>query len=150
MSGNYFNEKILTNLYIDCKFLTFQISIVYDRGNFLWIGKDDYKNEENKYFGDTPRALSSFKLATIVDENQILFNLPSDIKKLLFDYNHSKFLECNTNLAKKNLEKIGKKYNQNEKKNKMISVVTEHLSETLEKFEKHYWLAGGTLLGRIF
>ena len=69
--------------------------------------------------------------------------------ELLFDYNHSRFLECNTQLAKKNLEKIGKKYIQNEKKNKMISVVTGHLSETLEKFEKHYWLAGGTLLGKF-
>ena len=31
--------------------------------------------------------------------------------------------------------------------NKMIENTTEHVIESLEKFEKHYWLAGGTLLG---
>jgi len=149
MSGNYFKEKVLTNLYIECKMLTFQISIVYERGDFLWIGSDDYKNEARKYFGDTPRALNSIKLATIVDENGQNFNVPSDIKKFLFDYNHSRFLECNTQLAKKNIEKLGKKYAQNENKNKMVTKVTEHMSGTLENFYKHYWLAGGTLLGLL-
>lgn len=148
MSGSYFKEKILTNLYIECKLLTLQISIVYERGDFLWIGSDDYKNEHaNKYFGDTPRALNKFKLATITDESGLEFNMPSDLKRFLFDYQNSKFLECNTYLAKKNIEKIGKKYAQNEKKNKMISPVIEHLSNSLEGFYKHYWLAGGTLLG---
>ena len=149
MSGNYFNEKVLTNLYIECKLLTLQISIVYDRGDFLWIGSDEYKNEERKYFGDTPRALNSIKLATIVDESGKKFNVPSNLKKFLFDYDHSRFLECNTQLAKKNIEKLGKKYAQNEKKNKMVTKVTEHLSDSLEGFYKHYWLAGGTLLGLL-
>ena len=29
----------------------------------------------------------------------------------------------------------------------MILPVVQHLTSTLESYEKHYWLAGGTLLG---
>ena len=42
---------------------------------------------------------------------------------------------------------MGANYTQNSKRNKMISGVITHLSESLESFYKHYWLAGGTLLG---
>lgn len=147
MNGNYFKEKVLSNLYIECKLITIQISIVYERGDFLWIGNDEYKIEQTKYFGDVPRALNAFKLAVIIDENHQEFNVPSDFKKFLFDYDHSKFLECNSFLAKKNFEKLGTKYAQNEKKNNMISPVIEHISNSLEEYYKHYWLAGGTLLG---
>lgn len=60
MSGTYSNLDILTSFYIECKRLTIQISIVYERGNFLWIASDDYQvNSDNlKSFGDRPRALN--------------------------------------------------------------------------------------------
>jgi hypothetical protein len=50
-------------------------------------------------------------------------------------------------MAKLNLKRMGPSYAQNIKRNKMISKVTEHISDTLDSFYKHYWLAGGTLLG---
>ncbi len=146
-NGDFLKEKVLTNIFIDCENFKFQVSIVYNRAKFLWIGSSDEYKDESIYFGDTPRALTNFELATIVDQNEILFKIPSDIKKILFDYGHSKFLECNSELAEMNLQKIGDTYKQNEKMNKMIENTTEHVIETLENFEKHYWLAGGTLLG---
>ena len=65
----------------------------------------------------------------------------------MFDYDHSTFLECNRDLAKQNLERMGPSYKPNLKRNKMITPVVQHLADTLETNKKHYWLAGGTLLG---
>jgi hypothetical protein len=75
------------------------------------------------------------------------FNIPADLSAFLFEYGHSVFLECNKNLARLNLKKLGVKYKQDRKKNRMISPVLKHLTGTLESMQKHYWLAGGTLLG---
>jgi fukutin len=72
------------------------------------------------------------------------FFVPSNIDKFIFDYKNSKFLECNQLLVKQN---YNHKYVQNETINKIISPVIEHITQTLEGLEKHYWLAGGTLLG---
>jgi hypothetical protein len=58
MSGKYYNVGILTALYIECAGITFQICVVYERGSFLWIASDNYKNELPKVFGDTARAIN--------------------------------------------------------------------------------------------
>lgn len=83
----------------------------------------------------------------MVDKRSNYFLLPSDIDKFLFEYDHSVFLECNRDLVKKNIQNLGPKHQQDAKKNKMIGPVLEHISKSLESFRKHYWLAGGTLLG---
>ena len=72
--------------------------------------------------------------------------VPSNIDKFLFDYGHSKFVECNKKLAKENLKLLGSEYKQDNKKNQMIAPVIEHITRTLESLGKHYWLAGGALL----
>jgi phosphorylcholine metabolism protein LicD len=83
----------------------------------------------------------------MVDDDAVEFFVPSNLDKFLFEYEHSAFLECNQKMAKSNLEKYGKSYAQNESRNKMISPVMQHISRKLESLGKHYWLAGGTLLG---
>ncbi len=50
------NENI-TNIYIHSKNIHFQISILYKRGDFFWIGKDNY-NHSSKKFGDKARAIN--------------------------------------------------------------------------------------------
>jgi len=148
---NKLNKKCdfirMNNIYIKCNtFITIQILIVYERGNFLWIDKDDL-TLKSKQFGDTPRALSQFKLEQYIDENSNFFSIPSNLNRFLFDYDHSKFIECNSSLANRNIQVNGKKYEQNHEKNAKISKVIEYISEKLENFSKHYWLAGGSLLG---
>ena len=88
-----------------------------------------------------------FDLSPLIDDNSNKFYVPSNLESFLFEYDHSKFLECNREMAKANLRRMGPTYRQNLKRNKMIAKVTEHISDTLESFNKHYWLAGGTLLG---
>lgn len=83
----------------------------------------------------------------MIDNRSNHFILPSDIDKFLFEYDHSIFLECNRDLVKKNIQKLGSKHQQDIKKNKIVAPVIEHISKSLESFRKHYWLAGGTLLG---
>ncbi len=83
----------------------------------------------------------------MVDDDSVEFFIPANLDKFLFEYDHSTFLECNRQLAKSNFEKYGKNYTQNESRNKMISPVMQHISRKLESLGKHYWLAGGTLLG---
>lgn len=82
-----------------------------------------------------------------MDEEANKFFVPSNIEQFIYDYSHSVFLECNRELAANNLKRLGPSYAQNAKRNKMISPVVKHLTGTLESFRKHYWLAGGTLLG---
>ena len=59
----YENEKILTGIYVKCDVLLIQIQIVYERGNFLWIGANDLQiKTSDKYFGDFPRALKKYRI----------------------------------------------------------------------------------------
>ncbi len=139
-------ESILTNMFIECTLLTIQVSIVYQRGNFLWILNDDYtrQNHRNSPFGNVPRAFNRFEITRIEDVDSNTFYIPSDIKKYFFDYEHSEFIECN-----KKLQFINSNpgYLQNDKMNKMISPSMEYISRSLEGAFKRYWLSGGTLLG---
>jgi hypothetical protein len=88
-----------------------------------------------------------FELSHLIDDELNYFYVPSSMKRFAFEYNHSGFLECNRELARANLKKLGPKHSQDLKKNKMVLPVVTHISESLESMYKHYWLAGGTLLG---
>ena len=55
--GAYLEEKILTNIYLNCTKIIIQIAIFYNRHEFIWIGADDIKLI-NKWFGDYPRSLN--------------------------------------------------------------------------------------------
>ena len=75
------------------------------------------------------------------------FNLPVNIKKFLFDYEHSRFIECNEVMAKANLNN---NYQQNLTQLKLIQPSLQYIVQFLESINKHYWLSGGTLLGKTF
>ena len=100
-----------------------------------------------KHFGDVPRAISRFYLATIVDDYFNKFKVTQNVKKLLFDYKNSVFIECNQTLARRNLVVNGSSYKQDLKKNALIASKLEYVTNKLENMYRNYWLAGGTLLG---
>ena len=59
MTGIYVKENVLTSLYVECKQITLQISVFYERGSFYWIGSDTHSLKNNKkVFGDKPRAMN--------------------------------------------------------------------------------------------
>jgi hypothetical protein len=94
-------------------------------------------------------SLKSVSIRKLTGPYAQSFYIPIDLKKFLFDYNHSKFVECDRNLANYNSNLLGSKYKQDLKKNAMVLPVMAYIATTLEGFEKNYWLAGGTLLGKI-
>ena len=137
-------EEIVTNLYIKFTNLALQISILYDRGDFYWIGKDN-SNFNGKMYGDTPRSLNKFEKSVIIDKGlNIEIIVPKDIKKFLFDYDHSKFIECNREMAR---DLISESYHQNQRINKEVEPNMIYITKKLESLNIHYWLSGGTLLG---
>ena len=133
----------MSSVYVRCGRFFIQIVILYDRGDFIWINKDSLKFD-GKIFGDVARAINRFKIEEIEDQDSNSFNIPADIKKYLFEYDHSAFLECNVDLAYKILSFT---YKQNKQKNEEIEKSINFITKKLESFNVNYWLGGGTLLG---
>lgn len=52
------NIEKLVNCYIQFGNLVLQISILHERGDFYWIGMDDF-SLDGKEFGDIPRSLNT-------------------------------------------------------------------------------------------
>ena len=80
--------------------------------------------------------------------NLVTFNIPLNVRKFLFDYEHSAFIECNEDLAKKTLSTYFN-YFQNPSKNEFVSHEMKHITDSLENLYKDYWLSDGTLLGKF-
>ena len=57
MTNTFKQMPVLTNLYISCGKFRIQITILYKRGDFLWVGDDEYKLSGKK-FGDFPRSIN--------------------------------------------------------------------------------------------
>jgi hypothetical protein len=127
---------------VRCGHFFIQIVILYDRGDFIWINEDSFKLD-GKIFGDVARAINRFEIVEFEDQDSNSFNIPADIKKYLFEYDHSAFLECDLNLA----GRIKKEQKQDVKKNEEIEQSIDFITKKLEAFNVHYWLGGGTLLG---
>jgi hypothetical protein len=83
-------------------------------------------------------------MVTFHDTESLRIYIPSNLAQLNFIYANSKFIECNTDLARNNLSP---NYTQNNTLNNIIRPALIHIAKTLETFQKHYFLAGGSLLG---
>ena len=73
--------------------------------------------------------------------------VPTNINKYLYDYSHSKFIECNSAMAKENLEKYPDRSFQDVELNKKIKPGLMEIKSILESSQKKYWIASGSLLG---
>ena len=75
-----------------------------------------------------------------------MFSL-SDTDKFLYDYEHSKFIECNRKHAEESKKQMGKTYETGDIQNVKARHGLTYVKSVLEDFRKNYWLAAGTLLG---
>ena len=110
----------------------------------------------NKYFWlklllfwDSISVYSSFNLTLLNGINNDKIQVPSDIKQFLFDYKHSKFIECNKEYAKESVKKMGNNYTAGELQILKAQNGLVYVKSILEGFKKNYWLAAGTLLGNF-
>ena len=87
-----------------------------------------------------------FVLSFFMEEESVgtRLNVPADIATFLYDYDHSPFIECNRSLARRVL--VGN-YKQNVQKNTNLSAPIFEIHDIFMQNKKHFWLAGGTLLG---
>ncbi len=76
------------------------------------------------------------------------FFYPRNISHFLWLYKTSEFLLCNRTLADQ-MENEFHLY-QNASQLNYTVIPIKNIAYGLDKLEKHYWLAGGTLLGKTF
>jgi len=79
----------------------------------------------------------------IADKRPNLIFITSNPKRFAYDYEHSRFIECNTVSAQITM----KKYPQDWNKNRNILPSMIYIRNMIEGFYKKYWLMSGTLLG---
>lgn len=145
---------VVTNIYLNCKFsINIQFAVFYRRKSFYWIGNATDDNDFNSitkpdsiWFGDTPRAVSVFHRRLVKINRLKYVYVPSNMRKFLFDYSHSVFVECNN---EKNVSMMV--YNRNKKnsikRNRAMLHGFRHVIDIIEFEQKNWWLDGSTLLG---
>jgi hypothetical protein len=79
-------------------------------------------------------------------KDKFSFSFPRNVSHFLWLYNTSEFLECNRTLANQ-MENEYYLY-QNISQLNLTILPMRNIAYALNQLEKHYWLAGGTLLGR--
>ena len=69
--------------------------------------------------------------------------MPTNPGKFVYDYQYSKFIECNRTSA----DIVMQKYPQNIEKNKNLISSMMYIRSVIEGMRKPYWLMSGTVLG---
>jgi hypothetical protein len=75
--------------------------------------------------------------------------MPSNVEKFLFDYKHSRFIECDRALAKEASKRMGSAYVATKKNLMNAKISLAYITSVLEDSKTNYWLAAGSLLGNI-
>ena len=77
-----------------------------------------------------------------------LINIPSNLKRFLYEYDHSVFYECNKAAVIENSKRFGNNYTQNKQMNEKIVPEIIYFSTVMERLYLSYGLISGTLLGK--
>ena len=143
----YDRNNYLTMFLLKYRGYEIAIHVFYKRGTFLWIGSLAVFNSKIRWFNDVPRGIQMLTLTTIYDSMFNEIKVMENIEKFMFDYEHSKFIECNNEMAKNiTLMETGK-YEQNKELNSKVFPCMIELVESIESLYKRYWLTSGALLG---
>jgi hypothetical protein len=78
------------------------------------------------------------------------YNAPKNVTHFLYEYEFSEFIECSHGLLLRNKEVFGDNYGYNKTVNDKIMPPLLNVVGLLDDLEKHYWLAGGTVLGCFY
>jgi hypothetical protein len=95
---------------------------------------------------------NNFTLSLNVSSSSEKLIFPTDLNKFLYDYNHSKFIECNRKYAEESRrykQNQGEKYQSEDIQKLKARHGLNHVKSVLEGLRKNYWLAAGTLLGTL-
>ncbi|CAF0764509.1 unnamed protein product [Rotaria sp. Silwood1] len=144
------SETILSNqktsidhIFIEYKNKIIHLAVLHKYKSFYLIQKNILPLSENIQlsYGDTLRAVEPIE----INVHEYSFFYPRNVSHFLWLYQTSKFLHCNRILA----DEMENQFNLHQNASQLNLTVTpmKHIAFALNKLEKHYWLAGGTLLG---
>ncbi|RNA02501.1 fukutin, partial [Brachionus plicatilis] len=135
------NATIPASIYIVCGHFIYQISVMYPRGDFYWIPRDDFVIKKlSKSLGDYNRAFEKFETIVVEygSENVII---PFNIDFFLNEYKRSKFIECKSRSSYINFNKL-----TYDVKDIVFDYRLGHLKRLFQLNQIEYWLTGKTLL----
>ncbi|CAF3462449.1 unnamed protein product [Rotaria socialis] len=138
------NHKISTDhIFIEYQQKIIHLAVLHEYKSFYLIEENTISLSTNIQlsYGDTLRAVERTEIAV----HEYSFFYPRDVSHFLWLYETSKFLHCNQVLANR-MENEFHLY-QNASQLNLTAVPMRNIAYALNKLKKHYWLAGGTLLG---
>ncbi|CAF1108246.1 unnamed protein product [Rotaria sordida] len=144
------SENILSNhktsidhIFIEYKQKIIHLAILHKYKSFYLIEENILPLSENIQlsYGDTLRAVEPVE----VNVHEYSFFYPQNVSHFLWLYQTSKFLHCNRVLA----DEMEDQFHLYQNASQLNLTVTpmKNIAYGLNELEKHYWLAGGTLLG---
>lgn len=136
-------SNTLDHIFIEYDQIIVHLAILHPYYTFYLVKKAtlSLSDDVRLSYGDTLRAIEHVE----TDLYDNLFFYPQDFSHFLWLYETSEFLHCNQTLAIEMEQKY--KLYQNASQLKLTVVPMRTVAAGLDKLEKHYWLAGGTLLG---
>ncbi|CAF0913256.1 unnamed protein product [Rotaria sordida] len=140
-----FKNTSIDHIFIEYNQQYIHLAILHEEKSYFLIRKNTAQLpiDIKLSYGDTLRIIEPIELEFMKDK--FSFAYPRNVSHFLWLYNTSEFLECNRNLANQ-MEKKFSIY-QNSSQVNLTILPMRNIANILNKLEKHYWLAGGTLLG---
>ncbi|CAF0848342.1 unnamed protein product [Adineta steineri] len=139
-----FSIKISTDhIFIEYENKTVHLAILHKYNSYYLIHKNTLllSNDIHLSYGDKLRAVEHMES----ELHEYLFYYPRNVSHFLWLYKTCEFLYCNRELADKMENEFHLRQNITQLQ---ISITPmKNVAYALDKLEKHYWLAGGALLG---
>ncbi|UJR35253.1 hypothetical protein I4U23_028017 [Adineta vaga] len=136
-------KKVIDHIFIEHEHITVHITVLHKYNSYYRIHKNYRSLSEDIQlpFGDKLRAVDYFE----TELHEYLFYYPRNVSHFLWLYNSSEFIRCDRKLA----ERMKKQYHIHESVSQLSLVLKPMVSigQGLDQLQKHYWIAGGTLLG---
>ncbi|CAF1348610.1 unnamed protein product [Adineta ricciae] len=136
-------KHLVDHIFIKHHRLTVHVAVLHKYSSYYRIHVNHQSLPKNVHlpFGDKLRAIDYFE----TELHEYLFYYPRNVSHFLWLYDSSEFIHCNRRLA----SRMKKKYNIHESMSQLSLIVKPmvHIGQSLNQLQKHYWIAGGTLLG---
>ncbi|CAF1633587.1 unnamed protein product, partial [Adineta ricciae] len=146
-SINNFSVKLSNSdhIFIEYDQQIVHLAVLHPQNSYFLIQKNllPLPSDVHLSYGDTPRVIEPQEAK--FRRRKYRFSSPQNASHFLWLYNISQFIECNHALAKE-METNYHLY-QNTSQLDLTIRPMRMISNALNQFEKHHWLAGGTLLG---
>ncbi|CAF3996922.1 unnamed protein product [Adineta steineri] len=133
----------IDHVFIEYENKTVHLAILHKYNSYYLVQENTrpLSNNIRLSYGDTLRAVEHVE----TELHEYLFYYPQNVSHFLWLYETSEFLHCNRQLADEMENKLHLYQNASQLN---ISVKPmKNIAYSLDKLEKRYWLAGGTLLG---